>query len=246
MKSISISSYVWIGKLWLENCVWSWISASVSWKWWWGCCNIVKFAPDGSSNTQTGTEKTPHASFSGLVEPMWGWAWQFPESHHYWWWGMVSPSCPITWDRKGVFLLEFLEFGQTSNPDCYVVMLTKLKAWTSRVRREEKTAFLLQHDNARPHTSSETVEHVANLDCGCHTHCIIWIWCLLTSICSSQWKMECMGNIFLALMPSLQLWKSGSPRVGLLSWWWFLSAACRLLYVAGEKAQLMVVTMLKK
>ena len=32
----------------------------------------------------------------------------------------------------------------------------------------------------------------------CHTHCIVWIWCFLIFICSGQWKMDCMGNIFLA------------------------------------------------
>jgi len=41
--------------------------------------------------------------------------------------------------------------------------LTKLKARISRVRPEKKTTFLLQHDNARPHTILKTVEHIANL-----------------------------------------------------------------------------------
>jgi len=41
--------------------------------------------------------------------------------------------------------------------------LTKLKARISRVRPEKKTTFLLQHDNARPHTSLKTVEHTVNL-----------------------------------------------------------------------------------
>ena len=35
-----------------------------------------------------------------------------------------------------------------------------------------------------------------------HTHRIVWIWRLLTSICSGRWKMDCMGNIFLAMTPS--------------------------------------------
>lgn len=42
-------------------------------------------------------------------------------------------------------------------------MLTKLKAWTTRVRTEKKIAFLLQHSNCRPHTSLKTVEHIASL-----------------------------------------------------------------------------------
>ena len=48
MKSISISSSVWIGGLRLGNCVRSWISASVHWKRWWQCWNITKFAPGSS------------------------------------------------------------------------------------------------------------------------------------------------------------------------------------------------------
>ena len=48
MKSVSISSSVQIDGLQLGNCVWSWISASVHWKWWWQHWNIAKFAPGGS------------------------------------------------------------------------------------------------------------------------------------------------------------------------------------------------------
>jgi hypothetical protein len=39
--------------------------------------------------------------------------------------------------------------------------LIKLRAWICRVRPEKKTTFLLQHDNARHHTSLKTMEHVA-------------------------------------------------------------------------------------
>ena len=35
-----------------------------------------------------------------------------------------------------------------------------------------------------------------------HTHRIIRIWRLLTSICSGRWKMDCVGNIFLATASS--------------------------------------------
>ena len=71
--------------------------------------------------------------------------------------------CTVFWDRKGVILLDFLEPGQTIKSDSYIAMLTKLKAQISRVRPEKKTTFLLQHDNARPHTSLKTVEHIVNL-----------------------------------------------------------------------------------
>ena len=78
--------------------------------------------------------------------------------------------CTVFWDRKGVILLDFLEPGQTINSDRYIATLTKLKARISRVRPEKKTTFLLQNDNARPHTSLKTVEHFANLGWTVLTH----------------------------------------------------------------------------
>jgi histone-lysine N-methyltransferase SETMAR len=69
--------------------------------------------------------------------------------------------CIVFWDRKGVIQLEFLEPGQTINSDHYITTLTKLKARISRVRLEKKTTFLLQHDNAWPHTSLKTMGHAA-------------------------------------------------------------------------------------
>ena len=60
-------------------------------------------------------------------------------------------------------LLDFLQLRQTINSGQYITMLTKLKAQISGVRPEKKKIFPLQHDNARPHTSLKTVEHIANL-----------------------------------------------------------------------------------
>jgi hypothetical protein len=60
-----------------------------------------------------------------------------------------------------VNFLGFLEPGQTINSDCYMATLTKLKARISRVGPEKKTTFLLQHNNARPHSSLRTIGHVA-------------------------------------------------------------------------------------
>ena len=71
--------------------------------------------------------------------------------------------CTVFWDRKGVILLDFLEPGQNINSDRYIATLTKLKARISRVRPEKKKTFLLQHDNAWPHTSLKTVEYIATL-----------------------------------------------------------------------------------
>ena len=111
--------------------------------------------------------------------------------------------CTAFWDRKGVILPNFLESGHTINSDRYIAVLTKLKARTSRVQPEKKTTFLLQHDNSTFHTSLKTVEHIANLGWTILPHhCVILIWCFLNSICSEQWKMECTGSIFLAVMLS--------------------------------------------
>jgi len=73
-----------------RNCVWSWFTASVHLKLWWHHWNITKLQQVGSMNAHTGTERTIYASLSGLTEPMQGWRWQFPGSHHYWWQDMVS------------------------------------------------------------------------------------------------------------------------------------------------------------
>jgi len=55
------------------------------------------------------------------------------------------------------------------------------------------------------------------------------------------WEIDCMGNTSLTIKPSEQLWDSGSPSLVQI----FRSVACRLLFIAGKNAQLMVVTMLK-
>ena len=65
-----------------------------------------------------------------------------------------------------------------------------------------------------------------------HTYCIFWIWRLLTSICSGHWKMDCVGNIFLAMTLSYELWNSGPPPLVQI----FTTTACRLLFIIGESA----------
>jgi len=114
--------------------------------------------------------------------------------------------CTVFWDRKGVILLDFLEPGQTISSNRYIATLTKLEARISRVRPEKKT-FLLQYDNARPHTSFKTVEHTVNFG-----------WTVVPHPPNSpdlepsdfhlSGPMEdgtAMGNIFLAATPSYEL-----------------------------------------
>jgi len=93
--------------------------------------------------------------------------------------------CSVLWDRKEVILLDILEFRQATNSEFYIA--AKLKMGTSRLRPVETMAFLLQHDNARLYTNWKSMEHIAILaGLSCHTQHIIWIWCLLTSICLDQ------------------------------------------------------------
>jgi len=72
--------------------------------------------------------------------------------------------CAVFWDRKGAILVVILKPRQTINSDCYITVLTELKAGACTVRPDKKTTFLLQHNNSRPHTSLKTVERIANLD----------------------------------------------------------------------------------
>ena len=62
-----------------------------------------------------------------------------------------------------MILLDFWEPRQAIHSDCYILILTKLKASTSMVKPEKKTAFGLQHGSSRPSTSLKTAEHIANL-----------------------------------------------------------------------------------
>jgi hypothetical protein len=64
-----------------------------------------------------------------------------------------------------------------------------------------------------------------------HTLHVVWIW-HLTTICLGQYRMEYMGNIFLTMTSSSQLWESGLHLLVQI----FASAACRFLFIAGENA----------
>ena len=66
------------------------------------------------------------------------------------------------WDSGELILLDFLEPRQSMNSECYIMMLTKVKAQTSTVS-PEKTTFLLKHDNARLHGGLKTAKHIASL-----------------------------------------------------------------------------------
>lgn len=61
----------------------------------------------------------------------------------------------VFWDYEGIVHMEFLEKGETINSARYVQTLIKLKARLRRIRKEKDV--IIHHDNARPHTSRETL-----------------------------------------------------------------------------------------
>ena len=69
----------------------------------------------------------------------------------------------VFWDNVGVTLVDFMSKGATINSDVYIETLKKLKSRIQRVRPAlEMYKVLLQHDNARPHTSLKTVEVISS------------------------------------------------------------------------------------
>ena len=70
----------------------------------------------------------------------------------------------VFWDSVGVMLVDFMSKGATINSDIYIGALKKLKARILRVRPAlEMSKVLLQHDNARPHTSLKPMRSSALL-----------------------------------------------------------------------------------
>ncbi|GFO17235.1 histone-lysine N-methyltransferase SETMAR [Plakobranchus ocellatus] len=69
---------------------------------------------------------------------------------------------PVFWYMEGVVHIEFLERGCTVNFERYISTLRALKLRLRRVRRDKDS--ILQHDNARPHTSRQTQDALRQLD----------------------------------------------------------------------------------
>ena len=67
----------------------------------------------------------------------------------------------IFWDMKGVVHMELLKQGHTVNSKKYISTLRTLKLRLRRVRSGRDS--ILQHDNARPHTSRQTQDALAQL-----------------------------------------------------------------------------------
>jgi len=66
------------------------------------------------------------------------------------------------WNSERVVLADFLEKETTINSQRYIETLTTLKRRIERIGINNET--LLQHDNARPHTSAATRDAIQRLD----------------------------------------------------------------------------------
>ena len=66
------------------------------------------------------------------------------------------------WNSERVVLADFLEKETTINSQRYIETLTTLKRRIERIGINNET--LLQHDNARPHTSAATRDAIQCLD----------------------------------------------------------------------------------
>jgi hypothetical protein len=68
--------------------------------------------------------------------------------------------CTVFWDRKGVLLVEFLPQGTTINSAVYCETMKKLRRAVQNKKRGMLSAtILLLHDNARPHSASDSRPH---------------------------------------------------------------------------------------
>ena len=67
----------------------------------------------------------------------------------------------IFWDMKGVVHMELIKQGHTVNSEKYISTLRTLKVRLRRVRSGRDS--ILQYDNARPHTSRQTQDALAQL-----------------------------------------------------------------------------------
>jgi len=99
-------------------------------------------------------------------------------------WRSCSRWSPQQVERRGEwsFWISWNSDKPWTLTEQYILMLTTLKARTSRVRLEKKTTFPLQHINARLHTSLKTVERSTSFHY--HTHHvdkfgIFWLLCAL-------------------------------------------------------------------
>src|SRR5258705_3520459 len=70
----------------------------------------------------------------------------------------------VFWDTEGIILIDWLPSGATINGPRHVLTLRRLRRAIQQKRPGKWTSgVLLQHDNARPHTSAYTMSNIASL-----------------------------------------------------------------------------------
>jgi len=71
--------------------------------------------------------------------------------------------CTVFCDRQGVLLVEFLPHGTTINSAVYCETLKKLRhAIQNKRRRMLSVTILLLHDNAQPHSATQTQDLITS------------------------------------------------------------------------------------
>ena len=178
-------------------------------------------------NSHTGTERTLYAHLSGPTELIQGWRWL----HLYQWKDAVSPL----WAgvkmaaNEVVMWIPHLRKSSRCSPqhvESCAVSFVIAKWWSLCI------AWILDKPSTLTATSQHWPSTMSVLSAlPHHTHCIVWIWSLLTSIRLGWWKTDCMSNIFLTMPPLQHLWNSGSPPLVQI----FISTACRF-FIASENA----------
>ena len=137
-------------------------------------------------------------------------------------------------------------FWISLNPDKLSTPTATSQRWLSwRLEFPESGQRRRQHFSCNTMTSGpipvwwpwNTLSILAGLSY--HTHHTVRIWCLLSSICPGRWQMDWWATSRSndAIVRAV---KRPPPLVRI-----FMSAACMLLFIAGESAQPMVVTMSK-
>ena len=67
----------------------------------------------------------------------------------------------VFWDQEGILLIKWLPQGSTINSEYYCELLGELRESIKNQRRGKlRSGILLQHDNARPHTSAQTLAKI--------------------------------------------------------------------------------------
>jgi histone-lysine N-methyltransferase SETMAR len=77
----------------------------------------------------------------------------------------------VFWDIGGVILVDVMARGETISSDAYIKTLKKPKRRYRQMRPNRNPGYMLiQHDNARPHTSLRTQEAIAKFGWTVHPH----------------------------------------------------------------------------